>query len=439
MYINDYYMEAKGKGNIIRILLLSDIHWLAVAEELDHDSAMRKAFLMDVEDYCNNNGAFDYILISGDIAYKGCKNEYTKALDFLRLLCQKTKCELEQIYVIPGNHDKNFAAEGSAERHVLHSGLSNEASDSDKLFNELLSQDFNSIKELYKPFEEYHTFASKIDSTDGFMGRCLEGEKCLPYNSDTDKLYRKFDLQELDGYKVSLYGMNTALISDWYDINDKGEGHKLFLPKLSYNAEVETEGHINIVMLHHPITHLVNGDRISAELDRNFVIQIFGHLHLPASDENDAIHIMSGAFQPQTQDDVDEKQYYPVYNILEMNIVPNQPKDKLNVALKVEKFDSANRTFEEVKDESRTFQVSLSTHVDRWANNPVEKHADLPEGVTMRKIRIAFLQKSNQKSYIDRMAQYDVKCSMSENCVRFLKKMEEDGRMSELWEELNKK
>jgi len=423
---------------MMRLLLLSDIHWLAIANELDADFTMRKAFLRDVEDFCKHNGSFDHILISGDIAYSGSRGEYSKALDFLYQLCTRTQCGLDQVYVIPGNHDKNFNAEGHAERHVVHSGLSNEASDIEELFNHLLSHNFGYVKALYKPFEEYHSFASKIDSTDHFMERCLEGENGLPYNSDTDKLYRKFELNGLDGYKVTLYGMNTALISDWFDLKDNGVGHKLFLPKLSYNAEVETEGHVNIVMLHHPISYLINGDNICEVLDRNFVIQIFGHLHQPASYGNNAVHIMSGAFQPHIQGD-DSNSYYPVYNILEMNVNSGKPQDKLEVNLMVEKYSSVSQTFEEVGNESKRFEICLKPHVDRWDKQSQDNLPVLPEGVTVRKVRIAFLQKPNQKYYIDKMDKFDDSCSMSENCVRFLKRMEENGRLTELWNELNKR
>lgn len=424
---------------MIRILLLSDIHWLAIANEIDPDFTMRKAFLRDIEDFCESNGAFEHILISGDIACKGSKEEYAKALEFLKLLCEKTRCELDQIYVIPGNHDKNFNAEGSAERHILHSGLSNESSDTEKLFNELLNKNFGAVKTLYKPFEEYHSFASKIDSSDTFMERCLEGEKCRPYNPDTDKLYKKFELQKLGDYEVSLYGMNTVLISDWYDLNEKNVGHKLFLPQLSYNADVETEGHINIVMLHHPISYLVNGEKIRTVLDRNFVVQIFGHLHVPASDENNAIHIMSGAFQPQGQG-TEDTCYFPVYNILEMTVVTGTSQDKLDANLKVEKYNSETLAFEEVEEESKSFTVNLSKlHVNRWAKSTSKKQHELPDGLTLRKIRITFLQLPDQKHFINKMDRYDDSCSMSENCVRFLKKMEDDGRMLELWNEVKNK
>lgn len=230
--------------------------------------------------------------------------------------------------------------------------------------------------------------------------------------------------------------MNTALISDWFDLDDKGEGHKMFLPQLSYNAEVETEGHINIVMLHHPLNHLVNAEKIRTVLDRNFVVQIFGHLHQPASDENNAIHIMSGAFQPPMQGPEDFN-YFPVYNILELDVTLGVHQDMLNADLRVEKYNSESGKFEDVQDESKLFTVSLTKpHVNRWAEPAKKKQPELPQGVTIRKVRIAFLQKPYQEIYINKMDHYDDSISLNENCVRFLKKMEETGRMAELWSEL---
>lgn len=155
---------------MMRFLLLSDIHWLAVANELDPDATMRNAFLRDVEDFCKK-GAFDHILISGDIAFKGSRDEYEKAFNFLSLLCEKAKCDIEQIYVIPGNHDKNFKAEKCALRQAIHSGLSNDSSKTDELFNSLLDQDFDTVRtftSLLKSITPLHReLIVQIDSWEG--------------------------------------------------------------------------------------------------------------------------------------------------------------------------------------------------------------------------------------------------------------------------------
>ena len=101
-----------------------------------------------------------------------------------------------------------------------------------------------------------------------------------------------------------------------YDDNNKG--HKLFVPKLAYNIDAPVEGSINILMMHHPLSRIKKGAEIQEVLDRKFQIQIFGHLHKPASDDNNAVHILSGAFQPPA--DGDKSEYFSVYNILELEM-----------------------------------------------------------------------------------------------------------------------
>ena len=60
---------------MIRILQISDIHWLAIPDAMDDYNLMRHEFLDDIESFSKNgNGHFDHLLICGDIAFSGEKN-----------------------------------------------------------------------------------------------------------------------------------------------------------------------------------------------------------------------------------------------------------------------------------------------------------------------------------------------------------------------------
>lgn len=69
-------------------------------------------------------------------------------------------------------------------------------------------------------------------------------------------MFIEYQLSNIGAYHINLYGMNTALISDWYDVDDDGKGHKLFLPKLAYNIDAPQKGQINILMMHHPLNRV---------------------------------------------------------------------------------------------------------------------------------------------------------------------------------------
>ena len=92
----------------------------------------------DIKDYADAKGCINHILISGDIANTGAKTEYEKARAFIKDLCLKCQCPEHEVYVVPGNHDKNFNAPQSGIRHLIHAGMSCETTDADKHLYDIL-------------------------------------------------------------------------------------------------------------------------------------------------------------------------------------------------------------------------------------------------------------------------------------------------------------
>ena len=186
-------------------------------------------------------------------------------------------------------------------------------------------------------------------------------------------------------------------------------------------------------MMHHPLSRIKKGAEIQEVLDRKFQIQIFGHLHKPASDDNNAVHILSGAFQPPA--DGDKSEYFSVYNILELEMGDS---DTLNVQLYVEKYNKD--TFEHLDQESKIFKVKLKKrHPNRWLTKKEGvkmKTLNLPDGVTLREVRFTFLQSPKVVKIMKDFGIYDSNKSLSANSVHFLKMMEETDRLSELWKKL---
>lgn len=430
-------MKSRDK---LRLLLLSDIHYLSLYEEMDPNAALRSAFMKDMADYRANYGEIDHILVCGDIAFSGLKIEYDAALKFFEQLIGVVGCKPEEIYIVPGNHDKNFNAPSAELRHVIHAGLSNESIDADKFFVELLKNNFSQIKALYQPFKDYQDFALKMVSTEPLMTKCLIEQDDTVYDNSTDKAYMVANLGTIDNYPVILYAMNTSLCSDWFDIDDFEKGHKLFLPKLSYNTVIDKKGCVNIAMMHHPVSRLLRGERIARALDRNFHIQIFGHLHQPVSNEEGVVRINSGALQPP-KDEYDKSEgYFSVYNILELGMSKENGLDNLNVMLRVERYDENNKEFVEIEEESKSFVLPLKKHESRWCKEKQTrvKPEVFPEGVSDRTVKYKFLQIENPKAIMKRMNySYDENKSHNMNCIDFLNKMQSEQRMLELWNTIN--
>lgn len=414
----------------MKFLILSDIHFIAGAEEQDPNAKMRRVFLQDLKDYVSEIGGFDYILISGDVASKGVKAEFDIAFKLINDICDIVECTTDCVYVVPGNHDKNFKSHNPELRHLINAALSCESAEPDKKFTQLLYKDFKNFKLLYHPFTDYHDFALSFDSAEPMMQKIIVNPNATNFDYTTDKFYLKSQLKDLNDYHVNLYCLNTSLISDWDDLKDDGTGHKLFLPSLSYNAIADTEGSINIAMMHHPLTHLVDKAKIETILDQSFQLQIYGHLHRSASTANNAIRIESGALQPPVEEGCND--YFSVYNIVELNVMPNNEQfDKLQVTLRVQKYNEKENKFEENAESSKTYSVDLKKHFNRWKQKSPTPKSNLPEGITLRQIRVKFLQNKNRKALIG--VDFDDKETMNENSIRFLNKMEEEGRLTELW------
>lgn len=417
----------------MKFLILSDIHFIASAEEQDSNARMRKAFLKDLQDYVGVKDSFDYILISGDVANTGAEDEFKKAYKLINEICEIVKCATDRVFVVPGNHDKNFLAYNPELRHLINAGLSCETAKPDEKFTELLNKDFNNFKLLYRPFECYHNFALSFDSSEPMMQKIIDNSDVSEFDKDNDKLYLKSQLNDLGDYHVYLYCLNTSLISDWDDLKDDGTGHKQFLSSLGYNAIADSEGCINIAMMHHPLTHLVDRQKVESALDRNFQLQIYGHLHRSASSVENAIRIESGALQPPTEDG--STAYFSIYNIVELKVLQNDEKlDTLQVALNVQKYKEETNRFEEDPASCNTYTIPLKNHVNRWKQEKPAPKIALPEGITLRQVRVKFLQHKNRKALMG--ADFDEKKSINENSVRFLTKIESEGRLAELWNKM---
>ena len=297
-------------------------------------------------------------------------------------------------------------------------------------------------KKLYSPFKEFVTFAQQYNCTEKCMHRVLndngseyeETEDCLYWSEELESNYK--------GYQIMLYGVNTALCSDLKEYNEGRagyKGHKLFLPELAYKAAKKTKNVINILMAHHPPMFLTNEKDVVNDLDSRFRIQMYGHLHSQSyKTENQAIHIFSGAFQPDEREKGSD--YVPIFNIIDIDIENITPNDnKLMVAVQVHKWDGTN--FTESKDHSMTLEVPLPQLNNRWEVKQNMQNNELPENITKRDIRIKLIQHANPKSIIELFNdryKYDDEKSEYTNIIEFLECVREKKLWVELYNKLNK-
>jgi len=98
-----------AEGPVSRALIflhLSDIHFSKRSStSYDPDLDLRRELLADAVLLKEKINFCSGILVTGDVAFSGKRDEYTAAKDWLREICKKRDCSEEAIWVIPGNHD----------------------------------------------------------------------------------------------------------------------------------------------------------------------------------------------------------------------------------------------------------------------------------------------------------------------------------------------
>lgn len=306
---------------MLRILLLSDIHFIHCEDDENYYRSLETAFVEAMDDV-RDTGGLDNILICGDIANKGQENEYEKAEEFLKrvfdhLGCDETKT---RVFVVPGNHDINRNI-NKDDRLALQSTLL-DMSKADDFIKEAKHGETDIIKLIYSPFEAFHRFANKHSSLDGIAEGILS--EAPNFN---DKGFRKeVELGILDKYIIKLHCLNSALLCDENDVNDpdniKYGEHKLYIPRFAYNPATDSM-YVNISMMHHPHKWFYNERDLVQEFDRKFKIQLYGHVHTQsvyqAEDGKSPVRLQLGSLQPGQ--DGDPNRYPPVYSILELDIV----------------------------------------------------------------------------------------------------------------------
>lgn len=278
---------------------LSDIHFNK--RGLDHydvDRDLRDQLERDVgEEMHPLFPVVHRVLVSGDIAFAGKKEEYAEARRWLKTLCQLSGCREEDVLCIPGNHDVDRSVYSeSATLQDYHDRLRTD--DSDKIDEQIARYMRDSIARplLFKSIEQYNDFAS--------IFRCA---------SKADPLAWQRDLKCNDGSILRVHGINSTLASDPTDDN---AGRKLIVGKVQARPK-EERGVAYLVMCHHPPDWLFDQDEVHKSLTNRARIQLFGHKHLQRIERIDnSLRIGAGAVHPSRK----EKGWLPRYNWLSVSI-----------------------------------------------------------------------------------------------------------------------
>ena len=284
----------------LNVLHLSDIHFKYQLEgtihDLDHD--VRNELGIDVKRLTRQTGQINAIVVTGDVAFAGKTADYGVAKTWLASLCKEIGCEIEHVWVVPGNHDVDRAGITEFIRTVQNSIQEEQLDKIDRRIRQFVHEDPIGEDVLKRPLMEYYKFSS------------IYG--CRP---ERGSLSWDYDLKLDMGYTLKLIGLNSALVSNEKD--DKMD-RPLVLGQAQLNLP-RRQGRIYASLCHHPVSWLKDGEKVHEKLCTRASLQLFGHEHEQALQQvGNSLIVQAGALQPDREVD---GPWCPAYNVLALAAV----------------------------------------------------------------------------------------------------------------------
>ncbi|KKN14731.1 hypothetical protein LCGC14_0993130 [marine sediment metagenome] len=311
----------------LAFLHLSDIHFKASehGRVYDLDGDLRREIIRDAQSVIARMGKPHAILITGDIAYNGKPEQYLKGAEWVGELVEAIGCDLSEVWCVPGNHDVDW--EVVSKRRILRDARHNLRSCEIGCVDAEIEEYLSDPDVFYAPLAAYTEFALQF-GCQITVGRPL-WEAELPLN---------------DGSLLRVFGLNSVLISD---ANDGGGN----LVMGRYQALIRQEDGVhNMILCHHPLSYLRDGDNVATILNPRAPIQLYGHEHAERMEsERGYLRVSAGAIHPKRGASWD-----PRYNWIQILIEEGDE----SVGLRVEVFSRA------WNENTQRFEAVCSTGVD---------------------------------------------------------------------------
>jgi predicted phosphodiesterase len=236
---------------------ISDLHYE------DHENANRRrvehAFIRDIERQRDAGIMPNMIFITGDIAASGHAEQYKRAADFISRLLDSTGVSRDYLFIVPGNHDVAWNKINPNIKKLC--GFKNR--------NDLAQamRDTAVIAMLQEPFEAYFEF---IKESIGDKNSFTQGASFY-YSEENNN--------------IGVAGINSAIGSGIIREGDKTfDKGNLFIGEecIEKTTEKVKNHNIRFVLLHHPLSYLMDFDERDVEsiLCQRCDILLHGHLHL---------------------------------------------------------------------------------------------------------------------------------------------------------------
>ncbi|PMO18467.1 hypothetical protein BCT15_03610 [Vibrio splendidus] len=195
----------------------------------------------------------DTVFITGDISFSGQQDEFA-AIDsqFITPLLTKLNLTVNDLYLVPGNHDMNRSKVSSAESITRKHASSEEIQD--------IFRSVNSNEDSWKRLDNYNEFYDHKKSL----------QDNVIYNSPL------ITVREV-GKNLRVHCINSA----WLAGDDNDNGFLRILPTLSHTLDRYGKKTSNILLMHHPINWMNKNEsnEISRLIEKNVDAVFYGHMH----------------------------------------------------------------------------------------------------------------------------------------------------------------
>jgi len=283
------------------MLHISDIHFKSpdcLVQEMDPEFSIRTRMMRDLAQQVQKLGNVGAILIGGDIAFKAAPEEYQTARAWIEQLSDISGCPKERIFVVPGNHDvdREIIRKSVPIQNVQHAIVSTPLDQREwKLKQQLRDETTGQL--LLQAHSAYNDFAAPF--------------ACQIWPS---KPFWHQDIPLDNGVSLRIYGLTSTLLSGREGNDDKERDLYLSPLQTALNPAPNT---LNMVLCHHPIDWLADGDAVDDALNARAAFHVFGHKHKQRLIMDPSyVRFSAAAVNPSRQ----EQPYNPGYNLIRLQV-----------------------------------------------------------------------------------------------------------------------
>ena len=255
----------------MRWLHLSDFHLKSDAP-YDQDTVLQ-ALINSLPDLVERYGKPDLLILSGDLAHSGKKQQYDEAGAFLRDVISILGLQKERVFMIPGNHDVD------RERAA---GLSRTLSDTEE------------ADIYFSPKLPLVHVERKLSAFSKFYNDFYNGVRLFPTDTTCS-----MESIEVHGAAIRVMLVNSATFC-----LDDNDAHKLFVGRRCIEAAcgAHSPADLSFAIFHHPLHWLspVESTQVKALVHDNCDIVLNGHLHENEVEQvvgssGNTLHLAAGA------------------------------------------------------------------------------------------------------------------------------------------------